>query len=252
VAEDDAYRQIWETEAADDHVRSAIASGGEETVEALTAKVTPIWETLPEGAHYGTILDLGCGYGRIALHLGLNRGITTDRYVGADISQGMLDHLASYRDRHSLWPEAQVELVRTSIDALPLEDASVDLAVSSAVFLHMGDRFVRGALAEVARVLKPEGRFIFEASFPNRHNPGNLPWVLAGFRERRPNQVKFRSRADVRRLLRDSGLERRFSYAIEPASYALLPKGLVPGARRVNALVSGRRLFAESFNVRSV
>jgi arsenite methyltransferase len=253
VAEDDAYRQIWETEAAEDHVRSAIATGGEQTVEALTAKVTPVWETLPAGAHYGTILDLGCGYGRIALHLGLNRRLSTDRYVGADISQGMLDHLAAYRERLGLWPDAEVELVRTSIDALPLADDSVDLAVSSAVFLHMGDRFVRGALAEVARVLKPEGAFVFEASFPNRHNPGNLPWVVAGaLRERRPNQVKFRSRADVDRLLRDSGLGLRFAYAIEPATYALLPKGLVPGARRVNALVAQRRLFPESFNVRSV
>jgi SAM-dependent methyltransferase len=249
----DAYRQIWETEAAEDHVRSAIAAGGDETLAALTSKVTPVWETLPAEAHYGTILDLGCGYGRIALHLGLNRGITTDRYVGADISEGMLGHLADYRERLGLWPDARFEPVRTSIDALPLAADSVDLAVSSAVFLHMGDRFVRGALAEVARVLKPDGAFVFEASFPNRHNPGNLPWVLAGaLRERRPNQVKFRSRAEVERLLRDSGLAARFDYAIEPASYALLPKGLVPGARRVNALVAERRVFAESFNVRSV
>ena len=253
VADQDAYRQIWETEAAADHVRSAIAAGGEETLEALTSKVTPIWETLPAGSHFGTILDLGCGYGRIALHLGLNRGITTDRYVGADISENMLGHLAAYRDRLGLWPDARFEPLRTSIDELPLEDGSVDLAVSSAVFLHMGDRFVRGALAEVARVLRPDGRFVFEASFPNRHNPGNLPWVLAGsLGERRPNQVKFRSRGDVERLLRASGLAAKFRYAIEPATYALLPKGLVPGARRVNALVAGHPRFADSFNVRSV
>ena len=94
---------------------------------------------------------------------------------------------------------------------------------------------------------------MFESSFPNRHNPANLPWVLArAVGERRPNQVKFRTRAEVDRLLRDSGLAARFRYLIEPASYALLPKGLVPGARRVNALIARRRLFPESFNVRSV
>jgi SAM-dependent methyltransferase len=254
----DEYRRIWEAEAAEDHVRSAIATDADadadaETLEAVTAKVTQVWETLPAGAHYATILDLGCGYGRIALHLGLNRGITTDRYVGADISEVMLRHHADYRRRFDLWPDAEVETVRTSIDELPLADASVDLAVSSAVFLHMGDRYVRGALAEVARVLRPDGAFVFETSFPNSRNPGNLPWVLAGaLRERRPNQVKFRSRGDVERLLRESGLAARFRYAIEPASYALLPKGLVPGARRVNALVAERRLLPDSFNVRSV
>jgi SAM-dependent methyltransferase len=248
----DEYRQVWEAEAAEDHVRSAIAAGGDESLAALTGKVTPLWETLPAGAHHGTILDLGCGYGRIALHLGLNRGITTDRYVGVDISDGMLGHLRRYREQFGLWPDAEVETVRASIDELPLADESVDLAVSSAVFLHMGDRYVRGALAEVARVLRPDGAFVFEASFPNRHNPGNLPWVLGGVWERRPNQVKFRSRGDVERLLRESGLAARFRYAIEPASYALLPKGLVPGARRVNAWASRRRLFPESFNVRSL
>lgn len=249
----DEYRSIWEAEAAEDHVRSAIAAGGEETVQALTAKTTAIWETLPAGGHYGTILDLGCGYGRIALHLGLNRGLTCDRYVGVDISEGMLRHLERYRERFDLFPGAVVETVQGSIDALPLEDESVDLAVSSAVFLHMGDRYVRGALAEVARVLRPGGRYVFEASFPNRRNPGNLPWVVAGaLRERRPNQVKFRTRGEVEAMLQDSGLAARLPYAIEPASYALLPKGLVPGARRVNALANGRAALAESFSVRSV
>jgi hypothetical protein len=116
----------------------------------------------------------------------------------------------------------------------------------------MGDRYVRGALAEVARVLRPGGAYVFEASFPNRHNPGNLPWVLGGVVERRPNQVKFRSRGDVERLLRESGLAARFPYVIEPASYALLPKGLVPGARWVNERFAEPLRLAESFNVRSL
>src|SRR6188472_123529 len=130
---DTAYRRVWEAEAEQDHVRSAIATGGDETLEALTAKTTSIWEALPRGSHYGTIVDLGCGYGRIALHLGLEREIACDRYVAVDIAEAMLRHLVRYRERFGLFPDAEVWPVRASIDALPLEDASVDLVVSSAV-----------------------------------------------------------------------------------------------------------------------
>ena len=52
--------------------------------------------------------------------------------------------------------------------------------------------------------------------------------------------------------MNESGLAARGRYAIEPASYALLPKGVVPGARHVNALVAGRPFLAESFTVRSL
>lgn len=66
--------------------------------------MTPIWAALPAGARYGTILDLGCGYGRIALHLGIGRGIACDRHVGVDIADGMLRHLLRYREQFDLFP----------------------------------------------------------------------------------------------------------------------------------------------------
>jgi SAM-dependent methyltransferase len=249
----DEYRQIWETEAADNHVRSAIATSGDDSVEALTAKLSPAYATLGRDAHFGTIVDLGCGYGRVALHLGLQLGITCDRYVGVDISEHMLEHLERYRVRFGLWPGAHVETIRASIDELPLADRTADLLVSSAVFLHMGDRYLVPALTEVARVLADDGRYVFESSFMNANNPANLPWRLAGlFRPARPNRVKFRSRRHIERLWESSGLAARSDFAIEPAAHALLPKGLVPGARRVNALVGEHRCLASTFTVRSI
>jgi SAM-dependent methyltransferase len=254
----DAYTAQWESEAEDDHVRAAIAADGEATLEALTRKTTRIWERLPRGARYGTILDLGCGYGRLALHLGATRGVSCDRYVAVDVSRGMLRHLLRYRERFGVFPGAEVLAVQASIDELPLEDGSVDLAVSSAVFLHMGTGYLRRALAEVARVLRPGGAYVFESSFPNSRCPANLPFVLRGrLGGTTPNRVKFRSEREVRELVRASGLG---PFAVEPTGYALLPKRLgpleVPLARRVNAALGTpprlRGLLAVSFSVASL
>ena len=57
-----------------------------------------------------------------------------------------------------------------------MESDSVDLALTSAVFLHMGKGFVERAVAEIARVLKPGGQFVFDVSFPNAREPGQLPF----------------------------------------------------------------------------
>ena len=50
--------------------------------------------------------------------------------------------LIEYREQHSVFPDADVVAICASADDIPLADASVDLVVSSAVFLHMGKWFV--------------------------------------------------------------------------------------------------------------
>jgi SAM-dependent methyltransferase len=266
VAEDhdpSPYREIWEEEARADHVVSAIARPApDETLEQLTAKLTGVWERIPRGSELGTILDVGCGYGRLALALSRLRGVRCSRYVGVDISETMLRHLNEYRERFDVFPGAEPTLLCTSADRLPLESESVDLAVSSVVFLHMGRTFLARTLAEIVRVLKPDGRFVFEASFPNRLAPANAPAVIRSRgRERRPNQLKYYSAAEVRRLLDDAGLgSRGGGYRIEPSERALLPKAVagrrIPLARRINAVVAQRagradRFLAVSFTVTS-
>jgi SAM-dependent methyltransferase len=256
--DDSEYRRQWEREAADDHVVSAIARGGGETLEELTAKITPFFDRIPAGGRYGTILDIGAGYGRLALYLSCLRAVRCERYVPVDISEAMLRHLLRYWERFDVFPGAEVVPVRTSAHELPLANASVDLAVTSVVFLHMGRRYVERALREIARVLRPDGAFLFDSSFPNRRSPANLPAVLRGRgAERRPNQVKYYARSEVDALVRDAGLD-RYGVRIETAERALLPKAVagrrIPLARTVNRLVARRgpdSLLGVTFTVSS-
>jgi arsenite methyltransferase len=246
------YRARWEHEAESDHVLSAVATSGAapDDVAALTAKLTEIWDRFPDGHHVGTLIDIGTGYGRIPLHLSRARGLTCDIFCGIDISETMLRRLLEYRTRFDVFPGAEVHAICASADQLPLATGSVDLAVSSAVFLHMGKSYVRRALAEVARVLRPGGAFVFESSFPNPYNPLNIPSRLKPRPLRNPNAMKYWRRHEVEQLFRDSGLEERIGPTrVEPTRFAVLPKNLgplrVPFARRANEAIADPTHFRD-------
>ena len=147
---------------------------GPRQTSCLTGKIAPLWERFPEGLHVGTLLDLGAGYGRIDLHLARAKGLTCDTFYALDISETMLRRLLEYREQHSVFPDADVVAICASADDIPLDDASVDLVLSSAVFLHMGKGFVARTVSELARVLKPGGAFVFDVAFPNRAEPVEL------------------------------------------------------------------------------
>jgi arsenite methyltransferase len=236
------YRRRWEDEAAEDHIRSAIADGSSGPVDlgALTAKTSPLWDRLPEGQHFETVLEIGAGYGRIPLYLANSRRVTWSNYCAVDIAENMLRELLRYDEQFGRNPEANLYPICVSADSLPLENDSVDLAITSAVFLHMGKGFVERAVAEIARTLKPGGHFVFDVSFPNARNPASFHSRLKPHRWRAPNFMKYWTREEVDALLRTSGLATKAgSTTIEPAGYTLLPKRVgpipVPLARRVNS-----------------
>jgi SAM-dependent methyltransferase len=243
-----AYRARWEDEAAADPVASATAGAthGEDDLETLTRKLTPIWDRFPAGRHVETLLDVGVGYGRVELFLSERRGLRCDTFCAVDISETMLRRLLEFRERFDALPGATVWAIRASADRLPLEDASVDLALSSTAFLHMGKAYVSRTLAEIARVLKPGGGFVFDGSFPNPANPSNWVQQLKPPRYRSPHALKYWTRDEIERAVVASGLAARAGgFRIEPSTYALLPKEVgpvpVPFARRANAALGAPR-----------
>jgi SAM-dependent methyltransferase len=98
---------------------------------------------LPAG---GVIVDLGCSTGYLLQDL---RAAYPDaRLVGVDLIESGL------RTAHEVVPDAR--LLQADVCALPLEDASVDAAMSANLLEHVPDD--TAALAELYRVLAPGAR----------------------------------------------------------------------------------------------
>ena len=100
------------------------------------------------------VLDLGCGAGRFVAAL---------RDAGADPVGVELADAALERARRNV---AGADL-RAMTDAIPLEDASVDLVWCSEVLEHVPD--TAGLLSEIRRVLKTGGRLL--ATTPSHDLP---------------------------------------------------------------------------------
>ncbi len=100
-----------------------------------------------------TVLDLGSGAGGDVL-ISASRVGPTGRAIGLDMTDEMLE-LA----RRNAGDAAvdNVEFVKGHIEEIPLPDASVDVVISNCVINLSGDK--PQVIREVARVLKPGGRF---------------------------------------------------------------------------------------------
>jgi len=108
------------------------------------------------------ILDLGCGTGLSGLAI---RSLAS-RLVGVDLSSGMLE-LARAKE---IYTELCCEELLAYLERTP--DAAFDLVVSADVFAYVGD--LSAVFAEVARVLRNDGLFVF--SIPEstaHHTPEN-------------------------------------------------------------------------------
>ncbi len=110
------------------------------------------------------VLEVGCGTGRL---LGPIAGFAR-RAIGVDLSAAML---ARARARG-------LDVVQGAATALPVATASVDLACAFKVLAHVPD--VRGALAELARVVRPGGWVL--AEFYNARSLRRLVKRLVGAR----------------------------------------------------------------------
>ena len=100
-----------------------------------------------------TVIDLGSGAGADVL-ISARRVGPTGRAIGVDMTDEMLE-LA--RRSAAEAGALNVEFVKGTIEELPLPDASVDVVISNCVINLSADK--SQVLREVARVLRPGGRF---------------------------------------------------------------------------------------------
>jgi arsenite methyltransferase len=99
------------------------------------------------------VLDLGCGAG-MDLLLAARRVAPAGRAIGVDMTSAMRDHARAAISQAGLNDVAEVRAGH--LEALPVEDASIDVVISNGVINLVPDK--KAVFAEIVRVLRPGGR----------------------------------------------------------------------------------------------
>lgn len=185
----------------------------------------------------GTLVDAGCG--RTAPILAKFRG-RAGRLIGIDV--------IDFTQRLD-----GIELYRRDLAATGLESGSVDIVMARSVMEHVSHPLA--AYAEVARVLRPGGRFIFltanlwdyasliAAAVPNRLHP----WIVAHTEGRREEDVfpivyQTNTRRAIRRAAAASSLRlERFEYLGQYPAYFMFNSALFLLATGYERMISALR-----------
>lgn len=99
------------------------------------------------------VLDVGCGTGTLALAAKRRVG-ASGSVRGIDASEEMIDRARAKSARRRLAVTFEV----AAAQSLPFADAAFDVVLCSLAVHHLPEDARAGALAEMRRVLKPEGR----------------------------------------------------------------------------------------------
>ena len=126
----------------------------------------PVFGGLPAEA-YESVLDFGCGCGRIARQL-IQQDPRPRRYLGIDLHRGMIQwcqrNLAPQAEgfrfeHHDVYNRGLNPGGNEAVRPFPAEDRSFTLVNAWSVFTHLLQSQVPHYLSEVARVLRPDGYF---------------------------------------------------------------------------------------------
>jgi ubiquinone/menaquinone biosynthesis C-methylase UbiE len=97
------------------------------------------------------ILEVGCGPGHLSVRLARDHDLDV---IGLDLDPRMIERARTNADRDA--EARQPGFVVGDVAALPFDDASFDLVVSTFSMHHWSDP--PSGLREISRVLRPEGR----------------------------------------------------------------------------------------------
>ena len=146
--------------------RAGVLASRRARSEAYFQSVAPHWDSIRSAQHGDelrhlallelvprdlTVLDVGTGTGFMLL--GIAQRVA--RVVGVDRSQAMLDQAAANLAAAGM---RNVHLRQGEMEALPVEDASVDVVLANMALHHALEP--RRAIVEMARVLRPGGRVV--------------------------------------------------------------------------------------------
>jgi ubiquinone/menaquinone biosynthesis C-methylase UbiE len=190
-----------------------------------------------------TALDLGCGVGHTLRRVAPRVRLA----VGADATPGMLDGARTLMEREGI---TNVALVVTTAESLPFLDASFDAVTCRLAAHHFAD--VEKAFAEVARVLRPGGRFVLSDNYAPDDTALDR-WINELEALRDPSHVRERTIPQWRALLAGAGLrvtdEARSVTPLETEPWLARSRTPEPDAERVRQMLrdatpDAREVFA--------
>jgi len=145
------YRHVWGGE--DIHV--GLYDAEEESIAKASRRTVAYMAKLAGDLTPSTrVIDLGAGYGGSTRYLARQFGA---QCVALNLSE--VENKRNRRMTHDAGLDDRVDVVQGDFAALDFPDESFDIAWSQEALLHSGSR--EQVCAEVARVLRPGGRFLF-------------------------------------------------------------------------------------------
>jgi malonyl-CoA O-methyltransferase len=147
---------------------------------------------LPMTIDARTVLDLGCATGTLSRKLASR--FRKGRVVSLDLSLPMLRRARKMRSRFARIAEVQADAA-----AIPLPASCVDVVVANLLLPWIAD--VPSMLAEVARVLRQDGLFVFASL-----GPDSLRELREAFEEDEGHVLRFPDMHDIGDALVRAGL----------------------------------------------
>jgi ubiquinone/menaquinone biosynthesis C-methylase UbiE len=148
------------------------------------------------------LLDVACGTGRFLRFV--KKTYPRLNVTGLDLSQSYLDEASIHLKQYT-----GIKMLLANAEDMPLADGSQDVITSIFLFHELPPKIRKIVAADIARCLKPGGRFIFVDSIQNGDAEGYdglLELFAAGFHE--PYMSSY-VREDFIEMFGDVGLENK-------------------------------------------
>jgi len=189
------------------------------------------------------VLDLGCGVGHTLRRVAPKVRLA----IGADATAGMLEGARTLMSREGI---GNVALVVSAAESLPFLDGWFDGVACRLAAHHFAD--VPRAFAEVARVLKPGGRFVLSDNYAP-DDPELDRWINTLEALRDPSHVREHTVPEWRALLERAGFrvtaEERSTTVLETEPWLARSRTPDDDAAKVRAMLrdapdAARKAFA--------
>jgi ubiquinone/menaquinone biosynthesis C-methylase UbiE len=122
------------------------------------------------------VLEVGCGTGTLTLAAKRKAG-ASGKVFGIDIIPGMIE----FSQRKAAQANEDITFRSGSIDDIPFPDNQFDVVMCSFMIFHMSEMTRQKGIAEIHRVLKPQGRLlVLDMALPTQPLPRAIAQMLFG------------------------------------------------------------------------